>query len=184
MNWIRISTEIARDADIRKMARDLNVKRAEVIGCVTALLTHLPAHAPDGDLSTVDDMDVEAWACWERKRGAFAAAYRAAFCTDAGVVRSWEKYNGSAMRELEGARLRAAERRRLKRLEEERQLAERIANSLANGSQNGTANGSLLRTYETDVTNETYKQEQLKGPNAEGEDNLSGPPPLKLEKSA
>jgi hypothetical protein len=91
---------------------------------------------------------VERWAGWDGERGRFDAELRRIFLKD-GVWTSWEKHNGSAMRDAVRARERAAEYRR----RNAEQLLESTANGTANGSPNGTGYGSVLRTNER--TNQT-----------------------------
>lgn len=145
MNWIRVAVGIGDDPDIHRVAEVLNIPVAEVVGLVVCVLTKLPQHAPDGDLSRIPASLIERWAGWTRPRGLFDAALRGAFLDDNGVWRSWEKHNGAAMRDAEAARQRAAEYRR--------RNAERLLESTPNGTANGSGDGSLLRTNER--TNQT-----------------------------
>lgn len=139
MNWIRIDRGIGRDVAILRMARQLDVCRAEVVGLVVNVLAQVPDHAPTGDISTLDDADVELWADWQRGPGLFAAAFRAHLCTDAGVIRSWEKHNGAAMRDAAASRDRAKAYR-------EKRKAERTANANVTETRTRDVTRTVRRT--------------------------------------
>lgn len=111
MNWIRIATGIMQDPSIHAVADATGVSVPTTTGHVVGVLTYLPEHARGGDLSGVLDATLERWAMWTGKRGRFAAAFRAHLCTAQGVVRSWEKHNGAAIRDSDYDR----ERKRMKR---------------------------------------------------------------------
>lgn len=114
MKWIRVAVDIMDDSSIDTLAASLKVRVAEAVGCVVCVLAHLPADAPDGNIASKSDRLIEKWAEWEGKRGAFAPAFRATFCTEAGVVRSWDKHNGAALREAERQRYKMQKYRQLK----------------------------------------------------------------------
>lgn len=101
MNWIRIAVRIGRDTDIIGMAKTLGVSTPLTTGCCVLVLCELPEGARDGNIGGVSDEAIEAWAQWPGKRGKFAAAFRAHLCTPEGVVKAWEKHNGSAIRRME-----------------------------------------------------------------------------------
>jgi hypothetical protein len=144
MNWIRVAVAIGDDPDIHELAGRLNVPVSQAVGLVVCTLARFPEHAPDGNLTHLRDSLLERWAGWDGEKGQYATELRDIFLTD-GVWASWEKHNGSAMRDAIAARKRASDYRR--------QTAERLAESTANGTPNGQANGSLLRTNER--TNQT-----------------------------
>lgn len=107
MNWIRIATGIMDDPSIGALADDIGCDEVTTVGHVIGVLSQLPVHAREGDLSQVADRTIEAWARWTKKRGRFAAAFRARLCADTGVIRAWEKHNGGAIREADRKRTRA-----------------------------------------------------------------------------
>jgi len=112
VNWIRIAVVMKDDVRITRIAEACRVRPAEAIGCIVNVLVELPAQARDGDVSQFPDRLLEQWAMWEGKRGVFAAAFRAHMVDDAGVVRSWEKHNGAAIREADAKKTAAAEWRK------------------------------------------------------------------------
>ncbi len=114
MNWIRIARGMKHDPRIFSLAAECKVRPAEAVGLICNLLVELPEHARDGVVGHLPDTTLEAWALWHGKPGRFAAAFRAAMC-DGGTVRSWEKHNGSAIREAERKREEAREWREKKK---------------------------------------------------------------------
>lgn len=104
MNWIRIDVAIGRDASLGNIAGACGVSRVTATGHVLLVYTAMAEGCRNGDLATISDAVMEEWAQWRGKRGRFAVAFRAELCTQQGVVRSWEKYNGAKLRELESDR--------------------------------------------------------------------------------
>ena len=117
MNWIKISTGIMRDPSIISVAGVLGVSTPSAVGHVLGVLTALPQGSMSGDISHIPDAALEVWAMWTGKRGKFAEAFRAHLCDAQGVVRSWGKYNGSKLRELEHDRERKKAAREAARIQ-------------------------------------------------------------------
>lgn len=117
MNWIRICVNIADDPAVGAIADACDIPLAEALGGVVAVLCKLPAHAEDGALAGIPDRTLEKWANWEHERGAFARAFREAMCDEGGVVKAWDRHNGSAIREAKAARERMRESRKKPRPE-------------------------------------------------------------------
>lgn len=115
MNWIRIATGILNDPSIHAVADAAGVSVPTTTGHVVGVLSYLPDHARGGDLSGVSDATLERWAMWTGKRGKFAAAFRAYLCDAQGVVRSWEKHNGAAIRKLDADVQRKREQTKARR---------------------------------------------------------------------
>ncbi len=109
MNWIKIATTIGDDPRIGRIADACRCSANEALGAVVRILVKLPHHAPDGDVGAIPGTILEQWAVWRGKAGQFGTAFRAEMCDDTGRVRSWEKWNGAAMREAERTRERAKE---------------------------------------------------------------------------
>lgn len=145
MNWIRVAQQIGDDPRLDAMAVTCNVWMATVVGCVVCVLTKLPQHAEDGNVSDVSDAMLERWAQWQGKKGQFAAAFRAEMCNDDGIVRAWERYNGSAMREAK----RSMDRSKAYREERKRTKNERVR--AAFGTENERGNETRR-----DETNSNY----------------------------
>lgn len=137
MPWIRIDTGMKRDPRIWVMAEDVKKDVAAVVGYVANVLSELPEHAREGDLSAVPDALVEEWALWTGRKGVFAAAFFAHLC-DGRQVRAWEKHNGSALRAMDDTRRRV------------RAYRERNANGNADG--NALRNASRTTSTERNGT--------------------------------
>jgi len=135
MNWIRIATGIKNDPRIAGMAQQLQLDVPTVVGLVVSTLCELPEHARDGNLIDVPTLAIERWAGWDGEREAYAYAFRTWMCTDEGIVASWERHNGAAMREAEAARERAKQWRDDKRKKQDEPDA------------NGKRTKSVRRTY-------------------------------------
>ena len=106
MNWIRIATQIKSDPRIVAVAADCKCRVSDAVGLVVCVLSELPEHARDGDLSGLNPNVIEAWAMWSGKRGVFGAAFFTHLCDERGVVRAWEKHNGQALKRLDDDRQR------------------------------------------------------------------------------
>ena len=104
--WIRLDAGTPRDPKITELARALNVRRAEAFGLAASVWCVMAEHAVDGDLSTIADEDIEAWAYWQGKRGKFAAAFRAAFVGPDGMVGGWSDRQGALLERMERDRKR------------------------------------------------------------------------------
>lgn len=166
MNWIKIATGIANDDKVRDIATACRVRHAEAVGLVTCVLTSLPRLAPDGDITRVADVQLEGAAMWEGKRGAFAKAFRAAWCVD-GVVANWEKWNGAAMREF------ARDRKRKKEWYDRQKNAQESAGFSA-GESDGNSDGvSTAKKVEGRSNYGNYEQRE--------EDTPCPPPPVFTE---
>jgi hypothetical protein len=159
VNWIRVSAAIGSDPEFATMARTIGVTKNELIGAFVRILCELSVHARDGDLSRFDRNVVEDWCDWKggrgRKAGVFAAEFFARFCTPQGVVKSWDKYNGAAMRESESSKERARAWRENKKARTENERVrngertenERVANGKRTPLRDGTGhNGTTLTT--------------------------------------
>lgn len=126
MNWICIAVGIMRDPSVIALAEAVGVSVPTTTGHLVGVLTAMPEGAITGDLSAVSDATLEQWAMWRGPKGKFARAFRAQLCTEQGVVRSWEKYNGSAWRKLKADRER-------KKVERERRRVQRTSDGPSTG---------------------------------------------------
>lgn len=131
MEWVAIDVHIAGDAVTHRLADAFRLRVAEAAGLLTLAYAGMAQHAQDGSLSSVTDSQIESWAFWHGKRGAFATFFRAQLCDEAGTVRAWERYNGASIREAKAGRTRMREYR-----------AKKKAERSANGTQDGTAYGT------------------------------------------
>lgn len=119
ISWIRIDVDITDDPAIARMAVTLKTGIPAMVGHVVGVLAKFPAHAPDGNVSSVPDVLLEDWAKWKGKQGTFAARYRHELCDEHGVTKAWEKLNGAAIREAKADADRKREERERRRRERE-----------------------------------------------------------------
>lgn len=153
MEWVAIDVHIGGDAVTHRLAAAFRLRVPEAAGLLALVFGGMAQHAQDGSLAEVTDSQIESWALWHGKRGAFAAFFRAQLCDDDGTVRAWETYNGAAIREANASRERMREyRARRRREKEERERLEseiraaRTAHETANGTGDGTPNGTANGT--------------------------------------
>ncbi|UOF79607.1 hypothetical protein [Caudoviricetes sp.] len=154
--WIKIATDITTDAKVHAVAKACRVTDAEAVGLVVSTLVSLPNLAPNGDVSDVQDATLERVALWEGKRGVFAAAFRAVWCTD-GVVTNWLKWNGAVVREAEKRAPRAKEWR-------EKNAARMHSERIQNEDLSRLESGKMEKEIET--TTGSYKQGEEYSPSA------------------
>ncbi len=109
--WIRVHANLPARPVVGRLSDALKVRRAEAVGLLVALWGQVAQHGRGGNISGVSDRQLEEWAGWAGKRGVFAAWVRSAHCTDDGVIRDWEEYQGP----LEARRAADRERQRLHR---------------------------------------------------------------------
>jgi hypothetical protein len=89
MTWIRWDCGAARSGLALDLAAALRVQPMLAYGCYVSMCEEIGLHTPSGHLAGVLDAQLEVWAQWPGKKGAFAAAVRAR-CQDAdGRLRGW-----------------------------------------------------------------------------------------------
>jgi len=115
MNWIRMATRMKSDPKVGRIAMECGVPMSHAVGLVCCTLMEFPEHARDGDIAHVADVILEEWAGWRGEPGRFSAVFRTQFCDATGLVASWDKHNGAAIREADAARERAATWRETKK---------------------------------------------------------------------
>jgi hypothetical protein len=146
MNWIRIDAGIASDPKLHTLAESLKVTVPHAVGLVVGVLTRMPAHARDGNLSGITDGALEQWAGWTGKpRGGFSRAFRATFCDTDGVVTAWEKYNGAAIRSSDRNREKQQRHRDRANAHRADDARNPLRNPLRNPSRNPLRNGETGR---------------------------------------
>ena len=105
--WIELHDTARDHPKVIKLARDLGTKQVYALGHLASLWTWVLRMAPDGNLSSFEDDDIEIAAQWEGEPGAFVEACVARKLLDrrggALSVHDWEDFSGS---------LKAAERAR------------------------------------------------------------------------
>lgn len=164
MNWIRVVVGMKNDASVCLMAEACRVRVSEMVGCVVNVLCELPTQARDGDIAGTPDRLIEQWAVWEGRRGVFAGAFRKYLVTDSGVVRSWHKHNGAAIREADTKRSDARKWRERKALERSGQTDRADAVGPAVGPTKPTPNALRGAVTGRDGTGRTINYNNLPTP--------------------
>jgi hypothetical protein len=108
--WIRVEANEAESKRVFRLRRLLNASAVVVVGHLAVLGGKLAEQAPEGDVSEIDDEQLEEWARWEGEPGVFASAFREV-CAPDGEIEAWE----DTMGELLARRRADAERKRLAR---------------------------------------------------------------------
>lgn len=163
--WIRVNASLLDDPEVRNFGKDLFPKaepwmaRAAAAGLLVALWGRLADHQPDGSVITRDDEQLEEWAQWKGKPGAFATAFRERFVDENGVLLEWEKYQGAALARREADRQRKENSRKrghavpsladtpttLKRISM-RVPVESLPDAVRTSSRNGTVTGTSTKS--------------------------------------
>lgn len=74
MAWTKVEDTFRNHWKPKRLATELGIRRAEARGLVTALWSWASGQAPDGDLSQLDEIEIEDAADWEGKPGEFVRA--------------------------------------------------------------------------------------------------------------
>lgn len=142
MEWVAIDVHIAGDAVTHRLAETFRLRVPEAAGLLALAFAGMAQHAQDGELADVTDSQIESWAMWHGKRGAFAAFFRAQLCDEHGCVRAWEKYNGRNIRRARAAADRSREWRDRRHAERN----ERAENANGADTRTHTRTHSVRRT--------------------------------------
>ena len=94
--WIELHGSARTHPKINHLARDLGIPRVHAMGHVTTLWLWTLDMAPDGNLASFGDEDIEDGACWEGEPGAFVAACVVRRLLDESenglLVHDWDEY--------------------------------------------------------------------------------------------
>lgn len=140
LTWMRVARNITKDKDTHRGAEIAGVDVHKYAGHLLDLWNEMFDQAEDGNLAIIPDSAIEQYANWRGKKGAFAKAVRATLCHDEHheqpmVMRSWDRFNGAAIREAradmkrkkEGREKSAKERAETKAHEENTQRGGRTS---------------------------------------------------------
>lgn len=129
---------IADKPVVWRLASALKLSHAKAIGHLAMFWGKVSQHGSHGHVGDLPDAQLESWAGWDGKRGAFAAWLRANHLTD-GVVNEYDEYSGA----LEAHRARTRERVKKWRTERERN---------AHGNDDVTRTVTVTEASRNDVT--------------------------------
>lgn len=110
--WIRLHAQLSKKPVALRLADALckgDVHRA--VGLLAIFWGNVSLHAVDGRVADRSDAEIEGWAEWKGKRGAFAAWLRQHHLDAEGRVREWDEYAGALEIRRAKERQRLAEKR-------------------------------------------------------------------------
>jgi hypothetical protein len=85
-NWVRVSRGVKTDPKLGALAERLRVPREAALGLLVHVWLEVAEHARDGAIAGIDDLTLEAWACWRGRPRRFAPVFRALFQTEEGLI--------------------------------------------------------------------------------------------------
>ena len=116
--WIRVHANIAEKRVIIRASDQLRVSTNEAIGLLVRFWGAMSRLGQDGQVSGLTDREIEQWAGWRGRRGAFASFIREQHTDAEGRVNEWDEYQGAL--EHRRATDRDRQQRRRERLRESR----------------------------------------------------------------
>jgi hypothetical protein len=106
MTWIRVHARLIDRPVVGRLVEALRVRPAAAVGYLVTLWGSISQHAEAGRIGALPDAQIERWAGWDGKRGAFAKWLRATHLDELGRPREWEEYQGALDRQREADRER------------------------------------------------------------------------------
>ena len=92
--WIRVHGALIDKPVVTRLAEAVKVSRLEAAGLLVTFWGAVSQHCANGQVAHYSDAQIEAWAHWTRRRGAFAKWLRDHHLDDDGRVREWDEYAG------------------------------------------------------------------------------------------
>lgn len=171
MAWIESHQSLGTHLKLKRLARELNVHRAQAIGHLHFLWWWSLDNAPSGDLSALSSVELAEVSEWPGNADKFAAALKACGWVDAdGMIHEWMQYAGRLVEEREQAKHRM-------KLYREKQKANRNGNS---DVQDRYSNVPVTNTERAELPNPTQPNPTV--PNPTNTD--SGQPPAPRERAS
>jgi hypothetical protein len=127
---------------VDRLTAATGIHEHEAIGVLVTFWSGVAEHASNGHIASASDQQLEKWARWRRKRGAFAAWVRNEHQDPEGRVPEWDDYAGEL--EYQRARNRAHQKAYRERRNQ------RIG-ALAKHDDNGDVSGDIRLTSPTTV---------------------------------
>lgn len=108
--WLQVDTTLPRHPKLARLARRLDIPKAQALGHLVSLWLWCLDYAPDGDLASFDSEEVAEAGLWEGDPTTFLDALAAAGFLeregDALSIHDWYEYGGKALAALEANRER------------------------------------------------------------------------------
>jgi hypothetical protein len=112
--WIRVHSDLFDKPVTTRLCDAVRIKEHEAIGVLVTFWSGVAKDAKNGHIANYPDRQLEKWAKWRRKPGAFAAWVRTEHQDADGRVPEWNDYQGLLEIQREKDRKRKAEERRRK----------------------------------------------------------------------
>jgi hypothetical protein len=129
--WIRVHANLMDKPVVYRLAQALRLDPVKAGGHLVAFWGKVAQHAQNGHVASLPDVQLEEWAKWNGKRGAFATWLRGAHLDNDGRVREWDEYAGA----LELRREKERTRIRQKRANSSQNVAQQPADGCATVGQ-------------------------------------------------
>lgn len=143
--WIRVHANLAEKRVAIRASEALNIALPEAIGLLVCFWGAMSRLGNDGHVNELTDREIEIWAGWTRKRGAFAGFVREQHTDAEGRVNEWDEYNGA----LEARREKDRDRQRKWR--DKRRESREMSRGTSKGLH-ADANGDVTRDATCDAT--------------------------------
>lgn len=92
--WIRVHGDLIDRPVVTRLSLATGIGDHEAVGVLVTFWSGVSKHATNGYVADQSDVQLEKWAKWKRKRGAFAKWVREHHLDDDGRVREWDEYAG------------------------------------------------------------------------------------------
>lgn len=117
MAWRKLEDTFYDSPKLKRLARHLDIGRAQAAGHIALLWSWALRHAPDGDISKYDDMDIEDAVEWNGHRGDFLQACAVSLFVDRlpngkFVIHNWIERGGTYAESKRKQRLRESKKSR------------------------------------------------------------------------
>ncbi len=114
--WIRVHANLIDKPVVTRAVETLRVKDHHAVGLLVTFWGSVSRHVPGGCVGDATDAQLEKWARWTGKRGAFAKFIREFHLDADGRPNEWDDYNGALEHRRANERERKArERARMSR---------------------------------------------------------------------
>lgn len=92
--WIRVHGDLYEKPVVTRLSESTRISRHEAVSVLVAFWSGVSRHAKNGFVREHSDGQLELWARWHKRPGAFAKWAREQHLDDDGRVREWDEYAG------------------------------------------------------------------------------------------
>lgn len=108
---IYVTANIGGRGVVARAMQRLGLSQASAVGHLVMFWGNAAMNSDDGRVAHLTDLQLEQWACWQGKRGRFAAWLRAEHLDEHGRPNEWDEYAGK----LVASRAKARDKKRQQR---------------------------------------------------------------------